>query len=387
MSFSRRRGFKPLARRSGPAPRLRDMPVRPPFDPRPLQGSAAAVARARAPSLNWARRELARRAEIAAAAESERPAELFADAHSGLRHLEFFHGAFAPALAGLPAGFSALEVGAGMGWISALVAASGAGAVLSTEIGWRRGDRPAKLENAHTLWRLAEREPLLRGHLEFVMEPEIGPVTVRFPRGMAFAAADAGRLPVGDGSLDLLFSHNCLEHLPDLPGAFAEAARTLKTGGVFFADSYPLFFSAQGHHLWDLFPAPWAHLLWPIDELAELAVAEAGSGREWSAGVPLAPSHLTGHVFPDLNGASPADLRRALRTGPWKVRGWTDMASPEDDALAREMNLRAALPHVAMDALTLGGVMVHLERRPAPEGWRWPMRLGHRTRRWIKRWR
>lgn len=40
-------------------------------------------------------------------------------------------------------------------------------------------------------------------------------------------------LPFRDGTVDALYSHHVIEHLPDLPGHFAEAFRVLKPGGVY----------------------------------------------------------------------------------------------------------------------------------------------------------
>lgn len=40
-------------------------------------------------------------------------------------------------------------------------------------------------------------------------------------------------LPFRDGTVDVIYSHHVIEHLPDLPGHFAEMFRALKPGGVF----------------------------------------------------------------------------------------------------------------------------------------------------------
>ncbi len=45
-------------------------------------------------------------------------------------------------------------------------------------------------------------------------------------------AADAERLPFGDGSFDLVLGHAVLHHIPDLDRAFAEFARVLSPGGT-----------------------------------------------------------------------------------------------------------------------------------------------------------
>src|SRR5471032_833145 len=45
-------------------------------------------------------------------------------------------------------------------------------------------------------------------------------------------AADAERLPFGDGSFDLVLGHAVLHHIPDLALAFAEFERVLAPGGT-----------------------------------------------------------------------------------------------------------------------------------------------------------
>ena len=45
-------------------------------------------------------------------------------------------------------------------------------------------------------------------------------------------AADAERLPFEDSSFDLVFGHAVLHHIPDLPAAFAEFHRVLRPGGA-----------------------------------------------------------------------------------------------------------------------------------------------------------
>jgi ubiquinone/menaquinone biosynthesis C-methylase UbiE len=45
-------------------------------------------------------------------------------------------------------------------------------------------------------------------------------------------ACEAGSLPFGDSSFDLVFGHAVLHHLPDLAGAFREFRRVLRPGGV-----------------------------------------------------------------------------------------------------------------------------------------------------------
>jgi ubiquinone/menaquinone biosynthesis C-methylase UbiE len=58
-------------------------------------------------------------------------------------------------------------------------------------------------------------------------EGEAGP-----PAAGAALAADATRLPFGDGSFDAVIASEILEHIPDDAAAFAEIARVLRPGGT-----------------------------------------------------------------------------------------------------------------------------------------------------------
>jgi demethylmenaquinone methyltransferase/2-methoxy-6-polyprenyl-1,4-benzoquinol methylase len=51
-------------------------------------------------------------------------------------------------------------------------------------------------------------------------------------RGLDGVAADAGRLPFRDGSVDAVTIVDALHHLPDREAALAEAARVLASGGA-----------------------------------------------------------------------------------------------------------------------------------------------------------
>lgn len=304
--------------------------------------------------------------------------------HLGFEHLEFFREQILPLIPTLPPGFRALEVGAGMGWVGALLAAHGAGLVLATEVVWGR-ETPFDLANVHAFHRLAVRDPVLATALTFERNPEGHLISVRLPSTLHFVRAAGERLPVADSSVDFLYAHNCLEHLPDLEGAFDEAARTLRPEGFCFADGMPLFFSIDGHHLADLFPIPWGHLLWEPEALADVVVREVGEGRQWTPGVPLTAAPLVTVLRNELNHAAPAEIRRALRRGPWALEGWVDLFQPEDERLARRIGLHEALHGIPAEALLLRGVRFKLRRTPRPRGLRIPFYLNHRARAAFRR--
>ncbi|MEQ8822452.1 MAG: class I SAM-dependent methyltransferase [Sumerlaeia bacterium] len=350
-----------------------------------------AVSRAiREDALAIARELLAqRRAEAAAA-----PAQAFAALHAGTFHTDLFHNEFPRLLDALPDGYRALEWGSGRGWVAAHVASDPrAGQVLASEVLWPPGQGPFTPDNAHTLHRMAAAHPPLAERVvDFEFDgKDLTGWRVRSGAPLRFVRLSAHEIPLPDASVDFLWSVNCIEHIPDLRAAFREAARVLRPGGLMFHTTEPLYHSAFGHHLRDIFPVPWGHLLLGEDELATAAEREAGAGSahpiEWRPGEPLRAEHLLAEVFPTLNRARPADLRAALRPGPWAVRAWGDFLPPEHRAWARRLGLSRALPGIAREALLLEGVRFVLERLPdrARRGWRGPLVLDARVRGWVRR--
>lgn len=55
---------------------------------------------------------------------------------------------------------------------------------------------------------------------------------------VAAVCADAGALPLADGSVDLLFSNLCLQWLDDVPATLAEFRRVLKPGGLMLVTTF-----------------------------------------------------------------------------------------------------------------------------------------------------
>jgi SAM-dependent methyltransferase len=348
-------------------------------DPSRFWESSQALERARRIALRIARAEMEQRR-----LREEIPKQAIERAHREETSAAFFERVVLPCLDLLPSRFRALEIGAGMALSAALTAVRGAGLVLATEVAWEH-DGPQGEANAHTMHRLAEREPDLRSSLEFQRRSDGHLIGVRFHPPLVLARADVSALPVLRGSMDLVFSINCIEHIPDVGGSFEEVERVLRIGGIFTAITEPLFFSSQGHHIGDIFPVPWGHLLWEPEALAELAVREAGEGREWAPGVPLRANHLLGILRTGLNGVTPTEIRGALRRGSWRILAWVDLHDPRDEALAREMGLRDALRGISAEALFLRGLHFRLQRMSRSKGLRIPLRFSFRIRRTLRR--
>jgi SAM-dependent methyltransferase len=106
------------------------------------------------------------------------------------------------------------------------------------------------------------------------------------------------------GGFDVCLIADVLEHVHDPKMIAASAWRLLKAGGMVVASTSPLYFSAHGHHLFDVFAdRPWAHL---YKDFSRDAVARKTS-----------PFLLS--EFDSLNGVTHAELTAAFLTAGFKI--------------------------------------------------------------------
>lgn len=93
-----------------------------------------------------------------------------------------------------------------------------------------------------------------------------------------------GRTPFEDGSFKLIFSVSVLEHVQNLPAAFAEFKRLLAPGGVLVHNYHP-FYSENGGHALGILDSPWAHVLLSRDDyvryVRELRSFECPEAESW----------------------------------------------------------------------------------------------------------
>jgi len=94
---------------------------------------------------------------------------------------------------------------------------------------------------------------------------------------------DGRTLPFADGSFDIVFSSNVLEHVPDLPPLHAETKRVLKPGGkcvhVLPTDSWRFWTTMSA------FPVAVQHLAEHAPQLLPRAVSRTEARRLLSAGL------------------------------------------------------------------------------------------------------
>jgi SAM-dependent methyltransferase len=163
-----------------------------------------------------------------------------------------------------------LDVGGGMGWSTALLAARTGAKVFGIDL--HRYDA-----NAGDSFR-GELMNRLRRHLPILVQE---PGFERFEQleqvidNCTFFSMNAQQLLFRDDLFDFVFSLNAFEHIPDPGRSLQEISRVLKPGGHVFLQFNGLYFSDDGHHLSTLTDVPWIHLLYDRDEIKKI-ISEAG---------------------------------------------------------------------------------------------------------------
>ncbi|MFJ7899237.1 class I SAM-dependent methyltransferase [Streptomyces sp. NPDC096198] len=92
-----------------------------------------------------------------------------------------------------------------------------------------------------------------RGAHAYLFEPDAGELGPKPPAGAVIA--DGYLLPLADGSADVVFSSNVLEHVADPETFLSELVRVARPGGLIYV-SFTNWLSPWGGHEW----APWHYL-------------------------------------------------------------------------------------------------------------------------------
>src|SRR4051812_3516434 len=77
-------------------------------------------------------------------------------------------------------------------------------------------------------------------------------------------------IPVPDNSVDVIYTVDTVEHLSKPYEIFLDAYRILRPGGVFLIHFGP-WYSPNASHLEDIIPFPWAHVIFSMDTLLDVA--------------------------------------------------------------------------------------------------------------------
>ena len=180
-----------------------------------------------------------------------------------------------------------LDVGAGMGWSTVLLAARTGSEVLGVDL-HRYGSLTGESFKGELLRRFMRHLPALSQEPGFDRLRYLEQVI----DACAFYTMDARHLLFRDGLFDFVFSLNAFEHIPDPRRALEDVSRVLKPGGQVFLLFMPLYFADGGHHLSHLTDIPWIHLLYERAEIKKM-ILDAGN----------VPNEVD-HILDSLNGYS-----------------------------------------------------------------------------------
>jgi len=154
-----------------------------------------------------------------------------------------------------------LDVGAGMGWTSVLLAAKTGSKVCAIDL--RRHDA---LKKSEILNRFKRHVPVLVKEADFRGFHQLEQIIER----CTFLTMNAEQLSFKNRTFNFVFSLNTFEHIPDPLKALNEISRALKPGGQAFLEFQPIYLSDVGHHLFGLTDVPWVHLLYNSDEIKKM---------------------------------------------------------------------------------------------------------------------
>jgi SAM-dependent methyltransferase len=171
---------------------------------------------------------------------------------------------------GIGPGSLILDIGAGMGWSTALLAARTGAKVFGVDL-HQYDSYTGDSFRGELLKRLKRHLPplLQEPGFERFQSPE------QVVDTCTFFTMNAQQLLFRENLFDLVFSLNAFEHIPDPGQALQEISRVLKSGGHVFLQFNGLYFSDAGHHLYGLADLPWVHLLHDRAEIKKI-VREAG---------------------------------------------------------------------------------------------------------------
>ncbi len=148
-----------------------------------------------------------------------------------------------------------------------------------------------------------------------------------------------------DNSLDIVYSTSVLEHIQDLPAAFAEMYRIVKPGGAII-HNYSPYFSHDGGHALGNPDSPWAHVRMGEDEylryIKELRPYEFEATQDWLANA----LHRNMPQWKMQRLASQTGFRIALWMAKPSPKRWLRDLTPQviNDCLA-------ATPDIGLDDL------------------------------------
>lgn len=105
------------------------------------------------------------------------------------------------------------------------------------------------------------------------------------PGNLFLQQVEPGELSRDDAPFDLIYSWSVFEHVDQriLPGILTRLRNSLKTDGLMLIQIAPLFYSAEGSHLYHKIPLPWGHLEMQESIYYERLAAASSSEEELRA--------------------------------------------------------------------------------------------------------
>ncbi len=296
--------------------------------------------------------------------------------HTGSGHADHFLHNVLPRLRGCGRleGCRLLDVGAGVGFLAAMLAATEVRQVIATDADWMA----ASPRSAFFV------EPLQNISKQMNLSPVVSLQTGRpqyNPKRLVFVQADGARLPFRDASFDIVFSHGCLEHVADLEGLFAEMFRVLRPGGLLYAESEKFWAARDGSHLYDVFPAPWAHLLADPETLWQLYAADYGGKDILWEGKTVDRQFFVRMLTTGVNRRGVRPIKRILARSGFDLIFWQQQIRFEDRELLEQLQLRRALGDWPIEELLTGHLAFGLRKRPGS----WTGRIRLRCPWWLRR--
>jgi SAM-dependent methyltransferase len=142
-----------------------------------------------------------------------------------------------------------------------------------------------------------------------------------------FIRSGPASIPMPDASVDVIYSTDTFEHLSQPGPMLAECHRVLRPGGRFLIHFHP-WLGPYGSHLDDVVTFPWAHVVFSMDTLLDVAAYLYESDQydpacywfDWETGQRRAnpfADHARWREF--LNRLTLRRFRRLLRESPFGV--------------------------------------------------------------------
>lgn len=244
-----------------------------------------------------------------------------------------------------------LDVGAGMGWSSVLLALFSGAHVIAVDM--HEYDAAAGVPfKADLTRRLLRHLSVLRRSKAFAQVGEVTEVEHSVDR-CTFLTMNAENLLLRDDLFDFAFSLNAFEHIPHPDHALGEIRRTMRPGGEAFISFSPLYYSDRGHHLHsgDLLDEPWVHLLHSRDEIKRM-IADRGK-----------PTNEVDGILDSLNGWRPSQFEKMYKQSGLEVLGHNVHTSFTIPGAKDSEAFRTVSKRFPQEDLTTIGMQTHLRKR------------------------